>query len=492
MSHQSGYDLDDPKFWSVDELDRELRRVGQICNGCRLCHNLCPSFPALFNRIDELDPDRADAEGALLREGAPMEEEEAAHALSGVAVSTENPVDRLSAADLGRVVDLCFNCKLCFPICPYVPPHEFAVDFPRLMLRAKAVKAKEHGVTLQDKFLGAPDLIGPVMTKIPGLANWASHNAWNRKLMELTVGIHRDRNLPEWATETFDAWWEKRQDARGEGPDHPVTETSDRPKAVLFSTCYGNYNDPEVPEAAVEVLERNGVTLAAPPLGCCGMPSLDGGDIPRCLDQARENVARLLPYVRAGYAVVTANPTCTFMLRQEYPELLKTDDARAIGSAVRDLGEFLSGLGRQGKLDRGLSGQGPVKVAYHFPCHLKVQKIGLRSRELLALIPGVEVEVVDRCCGMDGTWGMKKEFYELSLGVAKKATQQVEELAEELRAGDEPRPALVVVSDCQLAGLQLEKTTGREVKHPIVMLRDAYRAADAAKGAANAQSQGGK
>ncbi len=473
------YDLDEPQFWSPDALDAELRRVALICNGCRLCHNLCPSFPALFGRIDELDPDREAAEGALLREGAPMEEGEAAHALAGVVVSTEDPVARLSGADLGRVVDLCYNCKLCFPICPYVPPHEFALDFPRLMLRAKAVRAAEEGVRLEDKLLGATDLLGSISTKIPGLANWASHHAWSRRLMELTAGIHRDRNLPEWAHETFDAWWEGRQEARGEGADRPSAE-DERPKAVLFSTCYGNYNDPEVPEAAVEVLERNGVRLAAPPMRCCGMPSLDGGDVQQCLEQARENLSRLGPFVRAGYAVVSPNPTCTFMLREEYPALLRTEEARALGAATRDLGEYLFALRRAGKLDASLASAGPVKVAYHVPCHLKVQRVGLRSRDLLELIPGVEVELVDRCCGMDGTWGMKKEFYELSLGVAKRATRQVAELAEECAAA-EPPPKLVVVSDCQLAALQLEKTTGRQVAHPIVLLRDAYRAADAAR-----------
>ncbi|MHB8416784.1 MAG: heterodisulfide reductase-related iron-sulfur binding cluster [Myxococcales bacterium] len=476
MSHEApGYRIDDPAFWSPENLEGELRRVFQICNGCRLCYNLCPSFPALLNRVDELDPHREDAEGGLLAEGAPIAEHEAAKALEGVRVATDNPVDRLGQADLRRVVDLCYNCKLCFPICPYVPPHEFAVDFPRLMLRAKAVRAREDGVTLQDRFLGATELVGSVMTRAPGLANWASHNAFNRMLMEHTVGIHRERNLPPWTAETFEAWWSARR--QGKGPELPQPP-AEGPRALLFYTCYGNYNDPEVAQAAVEVLERNGVAVAAPPMRCCGMPSLDGGDVERCLDQVKENVARLLPWVRAGYAIVSPGPTCTFMLRQEYPELLPTEEARAVAAAVRDLGEFLFGLKREGKLDRGLAGDGPRQVAYHFPCHLKVQKIGPKSRDLLSLIPGVEVTTVDRCCGMDGTWGMKKEYYELSLKVAEKATQQIAGLAE--AAAGEKAPAPQVVSDCPLAALQLEKTTGRKAVHPILLLRDAYRAADRA------------
>ena len=479
---QPGYRIDDPEFWSPPHLEGELRRVFQICNGCRLCYNLCPSFPALLNRIDELDPHRADAEGRLLAEGAPIEEHEAAKALEGVTVATENPVDRLGQADLRRVVDLCYNCKLCFPICPYVPPHEFAVDFPRLMLRAKAVRAREDGVTLQDRFLGATELVGSVMTKLPGLANWASHNGFNRMLMEHAVGIHRDRNLPPWAGETFEAWWSKRRAGKGsEGP-----EAGDGPRALLFYTCFGNYNDPEPAQAAVEVLERNGVAVAAPPMRCCGMPALDGGDVDQCLQQARENVARLLPWVKAGYAVVSPGPTCTFMLRQEYPQLLPTEDAKAVAAAVRDLGEYLFELNRAGKLDRRLASEGPLKIAYHFPCHLKVQKIGPKSRDLLRLIPDVEVETVDRCCGMDGTWGMKKEYYELSLKVAEKATEQIGAAAAAPGPEGRPPPALAVSSDCPLAALQLEKTTGRKGVHPIVLLRDAYRAADRAAAQAGA------
>jgi glycerol-3-phosphate dehydrogenase subunit C len=486
MSEETrGYRIDDPEFWSPTHLETELRRVFQICNGCRLCYNLCPSFPALLNRVDELDPHRADAEGKLLAEGVPIAEHEAAKALEAVRVATDNPVDRLGRVDLNRVVDLCYNCKLCFPICPYVPPHEFAVDFPRLMLRAKAVRAREDGVTLQDRFLGATELVGSVMTKLPALANWASHSGFNRMLMEHSVGIHRDRNLPPWTDETFEAWWSERR--AGKGAEVPVAG-GEAPRAVLFYTCYGNYNDPEVAQAAVEVLERNGVAVAAPPMRCCGMPALDGGGVEHCLAQVKDNVARLLPWVRAGYAVISPGPTCTFMLRQEYPQLLPGDEAKAVAGAVRDLGEFLFELKRAGKLDRSLAREKPLKVAYHFPCHLKVQKIGPKSRDLLRLIPNVEVETVDRCCGMDGTWGMKKEYYELSLKVAEKATQQIAGLAQAAGPEGEPPPEFAVSSDCPLAALQLEKTTGRKGVHPIVLLRDAYRAADRARADAPAEA----
>jgi Fe-S oxidoreductase len=357
------------------------------------------------------------------------------------------------------------------------------------MLRAKAVTAEQHGVTLQDKFLGATDVIGPVMTSVPGLANWAQHNAFNRLLMEKTVGIHRDRNLPEWAEETFDHWWAGRTKTENSEAPAGAPKATSKAKAkakgsaarvVLFPTCSVNYNDPEVGQAAVEVLERSGVTVESPPFKCCGMPSLDGGDIPRCLDQIDENIQTLLPFVRKGYAIVTPGPTCTFMLRQDTPELRKTPEAREVASAVRDLGEYLMELNKAGKLARDFGQPTPRKVAYHFPCHLKVQKIGYRSRDLLKLIPGTEVELVDKCCGMDGTWGMKTEFYQLSVDIAQKATRAVTDAREEAQ-GAENKPAFAVATDCPLAALQLEKTTGEKVRHPVLLLRDAYRAADAAK-----------
>jgi Fe-S oxidoreductase len=478
-THKSGYDLDDPSFWSPADLDHELRRVFSICNGCRLCYNLCPSFPALLNRVDALDPHRHDAEGGLLSKDAPIAEEDAARALAGVKVPTENPVERLAPADVQQVVDLCYNCKLCYSICPYVPPHEFAVDFPRLMLRAKGVTAKQHGVTMQDKFLGATDLLGSAMTAAPGIANWVQHNAFNRLLMEKTVGIHRERNLPDWAQETFDRWWARREKGKADGAPE---KKKDVRKAVLFPTCSVNYNEPEVGQAAVEVLERSGVTVASPPFRCCGMPALDGGDIAQCVDHIDANVKALLPLVREGYAVVTPGPTCTFMLRQDMPELRKTKEAREVAVAVRDLGEYLMELKKDGKLDRSFGEPAPQKIAYHFPCHLKVQKIGYKSRDLLKLIPGTEVELVDKCCGMDGTWGMKTEFYQLSIEVAQKATQAVNDVKREAEQA-ETKTAFQVSSDCPLAALQLEKTTGQKVRHPVLILRDAYRAADAAKGA---------
>src|SRR6266446_2340454 len=238
-----GMSYDNPRFWDAEHLESELHRVFEICNGCRLCFNLCPSFDVLFRRVDALDPHREEAEGKHLEGGRIVEEHEAAELLAHVTVSTENPVGLLQDEDKERVVELCYECKLCYPKCPYVPPHEFAVDFPRLMLRAKMIGAKEDGIALRERFLGATDLVGGVMTKIAPLANAAAHNGFNRMLMEKTLGIAKGRQLPDYAGETFGTWWARRAPA-GEG------ET----KVALFATCFVNFNDPTIGKAAVEVL----------------------------------------------------------------------------------------------------------------------------------------------------------------------------------------------------------------------------------------------
>ena len=219
-----GMAYDNPRFWDAAHLHAEVHRVFEICNGCRLCFNLCPSFDVLFKRIDALDPHRAEAEGKHL-EGGMVEEHEAKKLLDQVEVHTDSPVSLLAPEDTERVVALCYECKLCFPKCPYVPPHEFAVDFPRLMLRAKMGKAKEDGVAFRERFLGATDAVGKVMTKIAPFANAAAHNRFNRMLMEHSVGIHRDRQLPGYAEESFLTWWERR--APVAPPAEPLASVSD-------------------------------------------------------------------------------------------------------------------------------------------------------------------------------------------------------------------------------------------------------------------------
>ncbi|TMA23171.1 MAG: ferredoxin [Deltaproteobacteria bacterium] len=357
--HAMAYD--NPQFWDGAHLQSELHRVFEICNGCRLCFNLCPSFDVLFRRIDALDPHREEAEGKHIESGRIVEEHEAGELLKHVKVSTENPVGLLQDADKERVVELCYECKLCFPKCPYVPPHEFAVDFPKLMLRAKMIGAREDGIAFRERFLGATDLVGSVMTKVAPLANAAAHNSFNRMLMEKTIGIARERQLPNYADESFLTWWSRRA---------PVPQNGSQPVA-LFATCFVNYNDPAIGKDAVSMLERAGCNVDCPEQVCCGMPKLDGGDLEGARKLARQNVETLLPAVREGRKIVSPGPSCTLVLRTEYPELVPTPEAREVAAAVMDLSDFLLHQARSKRLPKPPEGT-LGKVAFHVACHNRV------------------------------------------------------------------------------------------------------------------------
>src|SRR5205807_286477 len=254
------------------------------------------------------------------------------------------------------------------PKCPYVPPHEFAVDFPKLMLRAKMIGAREDGIAFRERFLGATDLVGSVMTKVAPLANAAAHNSFNRMLMEKTIGIAKDRQLPNYAEESFETWWSRRA---------PVPQNGSQPVA-LFATCFVNYNDPAIGKDAVAVLERAGCSVDCPEQVCCGMPKLDGGDLEGARKLAGKNVETLLPAVRAGRKIVTPGPSCTLVLRTEYPELVPTPEAKEVAAAVMDLSDFLLQQARARKLPKPPAGA-VGKAAYHVACHTRAQKTGRPS-----------------------------------------------------------------------------------------------------------------
>src|SRR5438105_2444 len=447
--HAMAYD--NPQFWDGAHLQSDLLRAIVIVNGCLHCIHLCQSFEVLFRRIDALDPHREEAEGKHAEGGRIAAEHEAGERLKHVKVSTEHPVGLLQDADKERVVELCYECKLCFPKCPYVPPHEFAVDFPKLMLRAKMIGAREDGIAFRERFLGATDLVGSLMTRVAPLANAAAHNSFNRMLMEKTIGIARERQLPNYADESFLTWWSRRA---------PVPQNGSQPVA-LFATCFVNYNDPAIGKDAVSMLERAGCNVDCPEQVCCGMPKLDGGDLEGARKLARQNVETLLPAVREGRKIVSPGPSCTLVLRTEYPELVPTPEAREVAAAVMDLSDFLLHQARSKRLPKPPEGT-LGKVAFHVACHNRVQNFGYRGRDLLKWAGG-DVTLVDRCCGMDGTWGMKSEFFAESLKVAEGAARKV--------LAAEPD---TVSSDCPLAGLQLRQKTGRNCYHPVRILNAAY------------------
>jgi glycerol-3-phosphate dehydrogenase subunit C len=411
-------------YWDESSLRKEIDRAFDICHGCRLCFNLCPSFPSLFDALDA-QPGEAD-------------------------------VRKLSEATRDEVVDGCFQCKLCYVKCPYTPDdgHEFQLDFPRLMLRYTAQQRKKHGVSLRDKFLGNPVALGKAASKAAPIVNSMNKARVHRALMEKTLGIHRDKLLPEFASQPFEKWARKRN--------------SPAPRAgrevVLFHTCYVNYNAPEIGHDTVEVLEKSGVRVLTPTQTCCGMPALDGGDVDFARKQARKNVETLRPYVERGLPVIVVNPTCSYTLKKEYVELVGDDlaaDAKKLSEATRDLGEYLAELKRAGELATDFKSS-PGKIAYHVPCHLKAQNIGFKSRDALKAIPGLEVRLVDRCCGHDGTWAMKKEHFAESMKIGKPAFDEMQEGGQ-------------MATDCPLAAVQFEQATGERPLHPVQILARAYR-----------------
>jgi Fe-S oxidoreductase len=416
-----------PDFLDPAALDREARRIFDVCHGCRLCLPFCPSFPALFDAID-------------------------GHETRG-----EGEVAALTAAEIDRVVDLCYQCKLCFVNCPYTPPHEWAVDFPRVILRAKAVRAKQHGITRGDRFLGDPDRLARLATRLPGVANWANRQAALRRAMERAVGVDHRRKLPGFVRPTFGDWLTK---ARGPAP--PPEALDPERAVVLYGTCLGNYNYPEINLAALQVLEAAGQQVVHLYPRCCGMPMLDGGDLEGAVANARENVRVIGPYVRRGLPVLVPQPTCGYVFKQELPFLVPSEDGRRVAAATVDLLEHVDRLLASGALKKEFPGAAPGRIAYHLPCHLKAQNIGLKSAAVLRQIPGAEVTVVDKCSAFDGTWGMKREYYDLSIKYARKLVRGITDAAPQ-----------TICSDCSLAGLNIEQGTGRYPVHPIQVLRDA-------------------
>lgn len=421
------FDPDEPRFWDERDLETELRRTFQVCHECRMCVTYCGSFPSLLNAVDrEIESGRA--------EGA----------------------ETLDLADMAKVSDLCWQCKLCFINCPYTADEQAVelLDFPRLMFREKTVRARRNGIAVVDRALGEPQLVGKAGAgpQAP-MANLVNANRLVRKVVEKATGISAEFPLPAMAREPFTAWMARHEPAPGAGKAGTI---------VLFATCYGDYNYPGVPAAAVQVLEHNGYKVVRPEQTCCGMPNLDGGDIESARAKIAFNVESLLPWVDEGAIVVTPGPTCGYTMKKEWPALLRTEGASRVSAATLDLMEFLDRLRREKKLNRDLT-RGFGKVAYHAPCHLRAQKIGTPGARLLGLLPDTEVEIISECSAVDGTWGMKAEHYDMGRRYARKLVRGVAEAE-----------AKLVVSDCSLAALRIAKENEVEVLHPIEALALGY------------------
>lgn len=410
----------DPK-----QLDKETLRIYEICDGCRRCFNLCPSFNTLLERIDVYAGD----------------------------------VAKLTPADHHQVVDECYYCKLCFNHCPYTPPHQYELDFPHLMILWKKRLAEERGVRWRDRLLIRTDLIGTLGSLTAPLTNWLLQNRIVRRLVELIAGVHRDRQVLHFTGETFPRWFGRRP--------APARATVPVKKVALFSSCLVNYQATDIGKATVQVLEKNGVEVVVPEQRCCGMPGFDIGDTQAIQEAAQANVASLQRWVAQGYDVVVPTASCSLMLKHEYPELNNDEHTRQVAERTFDICEYLMKMKKDGQLAMDFT-RSPGRVAYQIPCHLRDQNIGFKSKELMECA-GAQVELIEKCSGHDGAWSAKTEFFSLSMKIAGKAVRAIER-----------SPADLVASDCPLAGLQLDQAGatayvgGKAALHPIQIVRDAY------------------
>jgi Fe-S oxidoreductase len=428
------YDPTDPQYFDPGALDLELERVFDLCHGCRLCFNLCPSFPTLFSFIDAKDGD----------------------------------VSALTGAERDQVVDECYQCKLCYVKCPYVPPHEWKLDFPRLMSRVHAVRQKEGRpikARLTDQVLGRTDALGRVSVVAAPVVNRAigTPGSRTRTMMEKTVGIASERLLPPYARQRFTTWFSKRS--------RPAAAPKELGAVSVFPTCFVEYMDPAVGRALVGVYEHNGIECTLPEgTKCCGAPWLHSGNLEQFDAAARRNVAALATEVRAGRDVVVAQPTCAYVIKRDYPVYVGGEDAELVAAHTYDPAEYLMKRQRDGDdpfaLRDGFPGRDdgrlPGTVTYHVACHLQAQNAGLKSRDLLK-VAGVKCALVQRCSGIDGTWGYRAEHYEMARQVAQPMAREI------TAAGNE-----VVCGDCHLANGAILQETGTRPRHPMELMALAY------------------
>ncbi len=373
----------DAEFYDEAAFDKEFRRVADICHSCRRCFNLCDSFPTLFDRIDE---------------------------------SENEVVEDLTAKDIKDTVDGCTLCDMCFLTkCPYVPPHEFNVDFPHLMLRYRAIQHRKGEVSFADTQLVKTDRNGELARPVAGIINWATDkkNKNVRTLINTIGDIHPQAELPKFNTRTLKQHAKKLRDIAKDAPAYG------KRKLAVYATCFSNYNKPEIGEAALSVLAKNGIDAQVVYPACCGMPELEQGNLDKVAANARKVARALRPLVDDGYTIMGLVPSCSLMLKFEWPLILPDDDdVRALSAATMDFDEFLIDVSKKEGLAGGLA---PVKggVTLHLSCHSRAQNIGQKSTELLKLIPDTELTVIERCSGHGGAWGIKKEHHETAIKIGK-------------------------------------------------------------------------
>jgi len=422
----------DPEFLNEQSLFKELERIFDICHGCRRCFNLCNALPTLFDAVDE---------------------------------SSTGEVESVDKKVYWDVVDHCYLCDMCYMSkCPYVPPHPWNVDFPHLMLRAKAYKFKHRPVRARDKILSSTNAVGslagiPVVAEI---VNAVNKTALGRSMLDKALGVHPQAPIPEYHSNTY----RKRHRAR----QHPELEAKPsedtKGRVVMFTTCYGNRNEPALGEDLVAIFEHNGIPVTiARQERCCGMPKLEIGDLETVEKYKNDNIPELARWVDEGWDIVTPVPSCTLMFKQEIPLMFPDDpQVQKVRDAMFDPFEYLWARYRAGLLRTDFA-RNLGKVTYHVPCHTRVQNLGLKTRDVLMLVPGTQVDPIERCSGHNGTYGVKREFRDVSMKIGRPVVRRVADSDADFYS-----------SDCPMAGHQIESGLegGKEPTHPLKLLRMAY------------------
>ncbi len=424
-------DWKNPEFWDETALEKELERVFDLCHGCRRCVSLCQSFPTLFDLVDE---------------------------------SPTLEVDGIAKADFSKVVDQCYLCDLCYQTkCPYIPPHEWNIDFPHLMLRAKAVQFRKDGAPMSAKLLSSTTAVGR-LASIPVVVeavNWGNRQPVVRTAMEKTLGVHRDAQVPEYHSPTA-----LRKLKRDDAGDDAVVAGPTRGKVAIFVTCYGNHNHPQMVEDMVTVLRHNNIpTKLIRQNQCCGMPKLELGDLDSVDVYKQRNMPLLTEVVNDGWDIIAPIPSCVLMFKQELP-LMYPDDAQvqAVKRAIFDPFEYLMHRQNAGLLNNTFKNE-LGKVAWQAACHQRVQNIGPKTKQVLELVPGTQVTTIERCSGHDGTYGVKKATYDYARKIAKPVENRVKQ-----------SEAQHFTSDCVMAGAHIAHglNDGTTAEHPVTLLRKAY------------------
>ncbi len=329
------YSPQHPAYFDRADARAERDRVFDLCHGCRLCWNICPSFVSLFDLIDN--------------------------------VRGDDPM-ALTDSEHDRIVDECYQCKLCYLKCPYVPPHDWDLDFPRLMLRSLAARTEHDGVGVTKRFLAATDFVGKAATMAAPIANAMNHSGLARGVMQATLGVAKDRLLPDYAKVRFSKWFRRRDRERAAEAGSDAAVAGDAAKVALFPTCIIEYQQPEIGKDAVAVYEHNGIDVSLPDgLVCCGMPWIDAGDIGKFTEHAQKNIGVLSRAVAEGRDIVVPQPTCGYVLKKEYPDLLGSQEAREVAAKTFDVCEYLVRRSKEGKVSTEFPGEVHGEITWHVP-----------------------------------------------------------------------------------------------------------------------------